>query len=58
MINSQLNHNSATSQSIGSSNSINSYSNQKKTDIKDNNDNINDTLFSDNINESKKSKYI
>ena len=64
MINSLLNHNSATSQSSDSSNSIKSNSNQEKTDNNDNNVNINDTLFSGNINESnpsfniKKSKYI
>ena len=64
MINSLLNHNSTISQSIDSSNSINSNSNQEKTDNNNNNVNINDTLFSDNIKERnpsfniKKSKYI
>ena len=65
MINSLINHNSATSESGESANPINFNLNQEGIDNNDNNDNnINNVIFSNNLKENipslniKKSKYI
>ena len=67
MINSLINHNSATSESGESANPINFNLNQEgigNNDNNDNNTNINNVIFSNNLKENipslniKKSKYI